>query len=132
MKPGFLPQTRREWWTAAAILSGAVVMAAVLSLAYAHLNKTALTLLTLAVLAMEPWLHERHTQRRGQGSSHALHRGRMGVVTAACAPDGRISLDGTTWAARSLDHRPLEPGECVYVHGGQGLLVHVSRDKPKG
>jgi membrane protein implicated in regulation of membrane protease activity len=51
-------------------------------------------------------------------------------VTHSCNPTGRVTLDGTSWTARCIDDRGLEPGECVYIHNGDGLTLLVSRAEP--
>jgi len=127
--PPFLPQTRRAWLSALVVLPAAALVAVGFYWLQSHLSKSWFTLLLLLILLAEPVLHERYVGRR-TNSAHDLHQGRMAIVTHTCAPVGRVNMDGTAWAAQSLDDRPLEVGECVYVHSGEGLLLHVSRKQP--
>ena len=127
----FLPQTRREWTAAGSVVLLGGLFAGLLSLVHARVSDTVFSFLLLAVIALEPWLHERYTQRSGRASPHVLHRGRMGIVTVPCEPTGRATVDGTSWVARSLNQEPLAAGECVYIHDGQGLVLLVSRSEPQ-
>jgi membrane protein implicated in regulation of membrane protease activity len=111
------------------MLPAAALVAVAFVWLQAHLGKSWFTLLLLLMLLAEPMLRERYVGRR-KNSPHELHQRRMAIVTHACAPVGRVNLDGTSWMAKSLDDRPLESGECVYVHDGEGLLLHVSRQEP--
>jgi membrane protein implicated in regulation of membrane protease activity len=111
------------------LLGGAA--AGLASLIVPQLSRAQSTILVLVVLSIEPWLLARDKRRSGQDSAHDLHRGRMGIVTLTCAPTGRVTVDGASWAARSVDEDVLQPGECVFIHGGQSLLLHVSRREPK-
>src|SRR5512134_3048345 len=129
-KRRFLPQGRREWRTAGAVAVFAVAAGGVVSWAGAHISGSAFAILAVALLAMEPWLQERVARRQGKAGSHSLLRGRVGRVSDGCNPTGRVTVDGTVWAARSLDADPLPVGAPVYVHDGDGLVLHVSTSPP--
>lgn len=130
-KRRFLPSSRREWLVAGGILVFGAAAVGAAAWARAHFSNTVFAVLTLAVLAMEPWIRDRHGRRKGRSGDHALHYGRMGIVTETCAPTGRVRVDGTLWAAKSLDAQAPQPGECVYIHDGEGLVLHVSREEPR-
>ena len=125
----FLPQGRREWLAIPKALCILALIGIALLWLQGYLDKLSSTVLLLLVLVAEPLLRKRHADV-AKDSAHGPEHGRMAIVTRACAPIGRVQLDGTSWAAKSLDDRQLESGECVYVHGGQGLLLHVSRAEP--
>jgi membrane protein implicated in regulation of membrane protease activity len=99
-----------------------------------HLTDPQQRLVTIAVLVLAPflqsWADERAMLRSGASSPFALLRGRRGTVTASCNPKGLVILDGTIWQAESLDAPELRPGESVFVHTGEGLVLAVSRAAP--
>lgn len=55
--------------------------------------------------------------------------GRRGTVREADGTTGRVTIDGTTWKARSAD-APLERGQRVRVVDMDGLELLVERDEP--
>ena len=126
----FLPQTRLEWLGALQAVVVVVLIGLGVVWVQAHVESRWFTWVALALLVAEPLLVQRYSSRR-KNSAHVLHQGRMAIVTQSCSPIGRVNLDGTSWAAKALDDRPLEPGECVYVHDGEGQLLHVSRQEPR-
>jgi membrane protein implicated in regulation of membrane protease activity len=85
---------------------------------------------TLAIVAASIELRARAARRNGRTVANALYRGRAAIVEHACSPTGRVRVDGTSWAAKSVDAQALQPGEQVYVHDGEGLVLHVSRRAP--
>jgi membrane protein implicated in regulation of membrane protease activity len=131
VRPSFFPQTFREWRMVGAILLFGAVAILLLPRIFGQLSKTELAILMALFLVAEPWFHERGGPRPNKHGAHTLLRGRMGIVTATFCPQGRVTVDGTSWAARSLDARPLEPGEAVHVHDAEGFLLLVSREEPK-
>jgi membrane protein implicated in regulation of membrane protease activity len=117
--------------TAAIIVAVGAAVAFLAPLVFDHLTPIERALLMIAVLAIEPLVNRRQNLRTGQDGAHALHRGRMGTVTHSCHPTGRVTVDGTSWTARCIDDRGLEPGECVYIHHGDGLTLLVSREEAR-
>ncbi len=130
-KRPFLPTGRRGWLAAVGIVVFGAGVASVATWAQAHFGATFAFVMMLAALLIEPWAHERYGRRRGGRGGHALLQGRMGIVTEACSPVGRVRVDGTLWTAKSTGGEELQAGECVYVHDGEGLLLHVSRAEPQ-
>ena len=86
--------------------------------------------LAAAVTALEPWSRERQAAHTGANSPFAQLRGRQGVVKTACNPKGTVWLDGAFWHALSIDGAEIIQGERVFVHGGDGLVLKVSRTPP--
>ena len=125
----FLPQTHSEWLAIPKVLTVLALVGLGVWWLQSFVDPQWFTWFVLIMLLAEPMLHDKFMGRTGS-SSHAMHHGRMAIVTQSCEPIGRVNLDGTPWAAKSLDDRPLQPGECVYVHDGDGLLLHVSRQEP--
>ena len=126
----FLPQDRPGWLAALRALAIVIAIGFAVAWVRSHAESSWFTWLALTMLIVEPFVEQRYSGRR-RNSAHQLHHGRMAIVTRSCSPIGRVNLDGTSWAAKALDDQPIEPGECVYVHDGEGQLLHVSRQEPR-
>jgi membrane protein implicated in regulation of membrane protease activity len=120
------PQSALPWRTAAKLIALVVGIGAVASLVQAGSVNSLLAGLSLLVVARGLF----KDLARATGRVPEVHGRQMGIVTATCAPVGRVSVDGVSWQARALDQEPLEPGECVYVHDVDGEVLAVSRQEP--
>jgi membrane protein implicated in regulation of membrane protease activity len=123
----FLPRSSREWWTVALVFPCAALLGGAIWLADQHLSKASLAILFAVALLAETAFHAARGNAGQSSANDHQDYGRIARVTQRCATRGRVTLDGVFWVAVSLDGQPLEPGEQVYVHGGRGLELHVSR-----
>ncbi len=127
----FLPTTQREWWSVVAIFPCAALIGLALWLVQGRLSWTTTGVVLAIALLTDAALLEHAGRSKRRACPHGLDQGRMGTVVKLCAPRGRVVLDGTSWAALSLDSAPLQEGERVYVHAASGLELHVSRTPPE-
>ena len=130
----FFNVSRRQWLGLSfLILIGVLLVVADRWLRdYATDSQRQLVTWSLGALALflAAWSNERKNLRSGAYKASSLLRGRRGTVTAACNPRGLIVLDGSIWQAESIDATELSPGDTVFVHGGDGLVLQVSRNAP--
>jgi len=129
VKRPFLPQTRREWLDIGRVLCIMTGIGTALFLAQEYIGRFA-WLLPLLVLLAEPFVKRQRALRAVVNGAHGLHRGRLCTVVDVTADTLRVRLDDTIWAARCLDTEGARVGQQVYVHGGDGLVVHVSKERP--
>ncbi len=72
----------------------------------------------------------RKLQSKKQGTNYELDVGKTALVIESInneLSEGRVKLDGTDWAARSVDNSLIEKGEIVTVDEVDGSKLIVSQ-----